>query len=128
MLLITVLKTIAVCWREEKVAESARAVSELGRELYDRLAVLSEHFATVGKRLDSTVQQDYAEFFFGNSSFENLPPRAGYYIGYLALKQLGKTRSLRDLAHLNQQQARPALDSALAGLAACPAVLPSRGR
>jgi DNA recombination protein RmuC len=56
MLLITVLKTISVCWREEKVAESARAVSELGRELYERLAVLSEHFATVGKRLDSTVQ------------------------------------------------------------------------
>jgi uncharacterized protein YjaZ len=79
-------------------------------------------------RLDSTVQQDYAAFFFGNSSFEDLPPRAGYYIGYLALKQLGSSHSLSALAHLNQQQARSALEASLAGLAACPAVLPSRGR
>ncbi|HEY1366380.1 MAG TPA: DNA recombination protein RmuC, partial [Gaiellaceae bacterium] len=55
-ILITLLKTIAVGWREEKVAESARAVSELGRELYERLAVLSEHFVTLGKRLDGAVQ------------------------------------------------------------------------
>jgi DNA recombination protein RmuC len=54
--LITLLKTIAVGWREEKVAESAAAVSELGRELYERLAVLTEHFVTLGKRLDGAVQ------------------------------------------------------------------------
>ena len=55
-ILITLLKTIALGWREEKIAESARTVSELGRELYERLAVLSEHFVTLGKRLDGAVQ------------------------------------------------------------------------
>ena len=55
-MLITLLKTIAVGWREERVAESARAVSELGRELYERLTVLTEHFVTLGKRLDGAVQ------------------------------------------------------------------------
>jgi DNA recombination protein RmuC len=54
--LITLLRAIAVGWREEKVAESARAVSELGRDLYERLAVMVDHFATVGKRLDGAVQ------------------------------------------------------------------------
>ena len=54
--LITLLRAIAVGWREEKVAESARAVSELGRELYERLATMVDHFATVGKRLDGAVQ------------------------------------------------------------------------
>jgi DNA recombination protein RmuC len=54
--LITLLQAIAVGWREERVAESARAVNELGRELYERLAVLSEHFVTLGRRLNSTVQ------------------------------------------------------------------------
>ena len=54
--LITLLKSIAVGWREEKVAESAAAVSELGRELYERLAVLTEHFVTLGRRLDGAVQ------------------------------------------------------------------------
>jgi DNA recombination protein RmuC len=55
-ILITLLKAIAVGWREEKVAESARVVSELGRELYERLAVMTDHFATLGKRLDGAVQ------------------------------------------------------------------------
>ena len=91
-------------------------------------ANLTRAICAVRARLDSTTQRDYASFFFGNARFEDLPPRAGYYIGYLALKQLGKTRSPRDLAHLSQQEARPALASALAGLAECPAVLPSRGR
>jgi DNA recombination protein RmuC len=54
--LITLLRAIAVGWREEKVAESARYVSELGRELYERLSTMVDHFGTVGKRLDGAVQ------------------------------------------------------------------------
>ena len=54
--LITILRAVAVGWREEKVAESARHVSELGRELYERLATMVDHFSTVGKRLDGAVQ------------------------------------------------------------------------
>jgi DNA recombination protein RmuC len=54
--LITMLRTIAVSWREEQIAESARAVSDLGRELYERLATMAEHFVTLGKRLDGSVQ------------------------------------------------------------------------
>src|SRR4051794_7994867 len=53
--LISLLRTVAVGWREEKVAESAAAVSELGRELYERLAVMADHFGTLGKRLDGAV-------------------------------------------------------------------------
>jgi DNA recombination protein RmuC len=55
-MLIMLLKAISLGWREEKVAESAAAVSELGRELYERLAVLTDHFVTLGKRLDGAVQ------------------------------------------------------------------------
>jgi DNA recombination protein RmuC len=54
--LITMLRTVASSWREEKIAESARAVSELGRELYERLATMVEHVSVLGKRLDSAVQ------------------------------------------------------------------------
>jgi DNA recombination protein RmuC len=54
--LITLLRAIAVGWREEKIAESARAVSELGRELYERLATMVDHFSRVGKGLDTAVQ------------------------------------------------------------------------
>jgi DNA recombination protein RmuC len=56
MMLIGLLRTIACIWNEEKVAESARVVNDLGRELYERLTVMSEHFMTLGKRLDGAVQ------------------------------------------------------------------------
>jgi DNA recombination protein RmuC len=54
--LIGLLRIVALNWRQEKVAESAKEVSELGRELYKRLATLTEHFAKVGDRLQSTVR------------------------------------------------------------------------
>jgi DNA recombination protein RmuC len=54
--LITLLRAVAVGWREEQVAENARAIEKLGRELYDRLATMTGHFETVGKRLDGAVQ------------------------------------------------------------------------
>jgi DNA recombination protein RmuC len=53
--LIGLLRAIAFGWQQETVAESARAVHELGRELYGRLGVMARHFAKVGKSLDSAV-------------------------------------------------------------------------
>jgi DNA recombination protein RmuC len=49
-------RTVAYCWQQETVAESAREVSRLGRELYDRLGVFAGHFAKVGRALDSAVE------------------------------------------------------------------------
>jgi DNA recombination protein RmuC len=54
--LIALLKAVAYGWRQERMAESAREVSALGRELYQRLSVLSERFTTLGRRLDSSVK------------------------------------------------------------------------
>ena len=54
--LITMLRTVASSWREEQVAQSARAISELGRDLYERLGTMTEHLVTLGKRLDGSVQ------------------------------------------------------------------------
>ncbi len=53
--LIAMLKAVAHGWQEETVAESARAVNLLGRELYDRLLVFAGHLASVGRSLDSAV-------------------------------------------------------------------------
>jgi len=54
--LIALLRAVAYGWNQERVAESARAVSELGRELYKRLATLTEHFSKVGRGLESAVR------------------------------------------------------------------------
>jgi DNA recombination protein RmuC len=53
--LLALLHSVGYGWQQERVAESAMKVSELGRELYGRLARLSGLIGTVGKRLNSTV-------------------------------------------------------------------------
>jgi DNA recombination protein RmuC len=54
--LIALLRTVAYGWRQETIAESAKEVSELGRELYKRMATLTEHYSKVGKGLQSAVR------------------------------------------------------------------------
>jgi DNA recombination protein RmuC len=53
--LIALLRTVAYCWQQETVAESAREVNRLGRELYERVGVFAGHFAKVGRALDSAI-------------------------------------------------------------------------
>jgi DNA recombination protein RmuC len=53
--LIALLQAIAYGWQQETAAEDARAVQQLGRELYERLAVMGTHFARVGSGLKTAV-------------------------------------------------------------------------
>jgi DNA recombination protein RmuC len=55
--LIALAKAIAIGWRQEKVAENARHIGELGRDLYRRLATMGAHVAGVGAGLDGAVKR-----------------------------------------------------------------------
>jgi DNA recombination protein RmuC len=54
-ILLTMLHSVAYGWQQERVAESAREISILGRELHGRLVKLSGLMQTLGKRLNSAV-------------------------------------------------------------------------
>ena len=69
--------------------------------------------------LDSTEEKDYASLFYGDSSIPGWPSRMGYYVGYLAMADLGKTHSLKQLADMPQAEARIALEGAMSRLASC---------
>ncbi|SEA56463.1 DNA recombination protein RmuC [Desulfuromusa kysingii] len=53
--LIALLRSVAYGWRQEQLTENAEAISQLGREMYDRLATLNQHFAQMGKNLERAV-------------------------------------------------------------------------
>jgi DNA recombination protein RmuC len=54
--LMILLRTVAMTWQQETIAESAHEVSELGRELYKRLATMGAHVSRLGKSLDGAVK------------------------------------------------------------------------
>ena len=54
--LISLLRAVAYGWQQETVAEGAREVNRLGRELHERLGTLAEHFGKLGRSLDGAVQ------------------------------------------------------------------------
>jgi DNA recombination protein RmuC len=46
---------VAYGWREESLKENALQISELGCELYERLAKMGDHLARLGKSLEGAV-------------------------------------------------------------------------
>jgi DNA recombination protein RmuC len=56
--LIALLRSAAVGWRQEGIAEKARTVSAAGRELYGHVNQLAKHIVKIGRSLDGTVR-DY---------------------------------------------------------------------
>ncbi|UWF77220.1 MULTISPECIES: DNA recombination protein RmuC [Microbacterium] len=54
--LVALLRTVGHAWRQEQLAQEAHQIFTVGKELHKRLGTLGQHLATLGKRLNSTVE------------------------------------------------------------------------
>ena len=85
--LIAIARTVAAVWRQEGLAKEARQIGELGKELYDRLAVAAEHMRVVGSGLSSAVNR-YNDFV---GSFERNVLSTGRKFRDLNIETTAKT-------------------------------------
>ncbi len=87
--LIALLRTVAHGWRHEALADQAREIHQLGRELHDRIGTLAGHFDLVGRSLTAAV---------------------GHYnaaVGSLESRVLVSARRFRDLSVTDEPLAGP---------------------
>lgn len=54
--LIALLKVVALGFREERIAQNAKQISDLGVELHKRIATAVEHLVRLGSSIESTVK------------------------------------------------------------------------
>jgi DNA recombination protein RmuC len=59
--LVALLRTIASAWQQQRLAQNAEQIRELGKDLYERLATMAEHVAEVGRHLKK-AGESYDDF------------------------------------------------------------------
>lgn len=54
--LISLLKAVSYGWRQEQLAKNAEEISQLGKDLYDRIGTLASHFEQLGLALNRSTK------------------------------------------------------------------------
>ena len=93
--MVALAKTIASGWSQARLAEDARHIAELGRDLYKRLAAMGDHIAALGAALRRSVEH-YNKFV--GSIEGSVMPQARRFKDEFAIE--GAYEALPDVAPL----------------------------
>lgn len=96
--LIALLRAVAYGWRQELLAQNAKEISNLGRDLYKRLADMGGHMAKVGKSLHLATEAY-------NKAVASLESRV--LVSARRFRDLGITAGETDIQELAQVETAP---------------------
>jgi DNA recombination protein RmuC len=96
--LMAILKAAAYGWRQETIQQNYREISELGRELHQRLGTMVEHFAKVGVNLERATESYNAAI----ASFESR-----VLVSARKFKEQGATSKEAEIIELKAVDAAP---------------------
>jgi DNA recombination protein RmuC len=113
--LLAIAKTVALNWRQEKLAEEAREIGKLGADIYSAIAVMAEHLARMRKNLTETVG-NYNDFV--GSLERNVLPKARRFA------DMGVEQGKKPVPHLAAADAPVRSEQAAELLPPPPAALP----
>ncbi|WP_375194739.1 DNA recombination protein RmuC [Sphingobium sp.] len=108
--LIAIARTVAAVWRQEKMADEAKRIGMLGKELYERLAAAAGSLKKLGNRLNGAVG-DYNAFV---GSFEGRVLVTGRKLRDLNIETGGK--ELEELESVEALVREPASPEAIRAL------------
>jgi DNA recombination protein RmuC len=108
--LIAIARTVSAVWRQEGLAREAQQIGQLGREMYDRLAVAAGHLRTVGSGLTTAVN-NYNKFV---GSFDRNILSTGRKFAELNIEtgknEIGELPPVEALARVHNVEALPSSD------------------
>jgi DNA recombination protein RmuC len=114
--LIALARAVAYSWRQEKVAENAKRVHDLGRDLYRRLSTMGSHVVGLGSNLAASVRK-YNDFI--GSLESSVMPQARRF-NELEVEGAGAEIPFLTAVDLELRQLRRDRDISLVALDAAP--------
>jgi DNA recombination protein RmuC len=99
-MLLPLLRVVEVGWRQERFLQNIERLRDEARVLYDRLAGLTEHLGTLGKRLEGAVSEYNA--FVGSYDSRVIPQARKF-------EEMGVqgTKTLPDVQQIEARTRRP---------------------